>query len=662
MIPNVEDHPVISTLEGFESQEFSMAFSGHAAKVLYDQLYTNKPQSILRELATNAWDSHVEAGIPQRPFVIQLPTMLDSTLRVRDFGVSMTHQQTMKLYTTIFASSKQASNDVVGQFGLGSKSPFAYTDSFVVTCWLNGLKRTYVASLDANGMPILTHLLNEESDEETGMEVSFPVQARHFSDFRNAAQKVALGFDVLPLGVTAQPPIYSRDNWRIFESNDPYCRFSIRQGCVCYSVNSYDVGVSELTFGGYHLIIDVPIGVQQGGVDITASREALSLDDTTKANVKAAWIAAQSSMQGFTKDVFANCHNFLEATKAHVLLTKVFRGAQLDTSPWKHIGSIDGNIRFNKSTDPRLLTRREERRNAFSVHNLEDIRILIDRGQSMPRRALRVAAFFRQGQHCFKMLDPTPKEIERTMRRLGLQGHQFVSIVNLPDVIRAPSTAGPSTRSGIYMIDSSPQKKNDLPVTGGWYWIPIPTGTASAQIDVFGEQKEIRHVGPYLKQAMQILGMPSGHIYGLLPQAVKRYTKSGELTEANRLDLLLPGEMDKMKEDYYESHFWYHVKRSSQPGGGSTYGKIRGIEHLITPEQIQLIDKYYHGSFNYIINNYCLKDRQEELHDSVDKKIKELYDEFPMLFALVEDDQILKYIKQRTMKCPLIPTISPTRP
>lgn len=657
MIPNVDETIVIQTLEGFESKVFSAAFNGHVAKLLYDQLYTDKPRSITRELATNAYDSHIEAGCPERPFIIQLPNMLDSTFRVRDFGVSMTHEQTMELYTTIFASSKQDTNDLVGQFGLGSKSPFAYTDSFVVTCWRDEFKRVYVAALNADGMPVLTHLLTEPSDEETGMEVSFPVQARHFNDFKKAAKTVAMGFDIIPLGVDADPPVYSRDNWRIFETPDRHnVKLSIRQGCVNYPVNTYDVGVTDLVGGGYHLIVDVPIGVQAGGVDIIASREALSLDDETKANVKAAWAMARDSMLAFTKDIFEGSKNFLEASQRWLLLNNVFQSTAIDTSRWEKVGKIDGTIRMGGTRDPVLLTRKDDRKKVFSLHNLDDIIIVVDRGQKIPRRALRLAQFFRNANgNGLKMIEPPKKDIERVMRRLGLRADQFVSIVNIEDVPRPPSYSGPSTRAGIYRLtDTRALKHNELP-SDKFYWLPISTGTVSGVTELFGESQEVRHVRGHLETAMQILEIPTLPIYGLLPQAIRRATKAGDIDESNRLDKMIQEKLDLIKDDHYLSHYWYHVKKGGMGYQERPHGHMSGIDFIITPAQQELIKKYHTGSHSYIVDNHCLYNRRDELKKAVDEKIEELYTAFPMLFTLVADDQIQEYIKQRTPKqCPLL--------
>ena len=74
----------------------------------------------VREVCTNAWDAS------RGEFEVHLPTWLDMTFRVRDFGPGLSHAQVRDVYTRMFQSTKNDDNDAVGGLGLGCKSPFAY--------------------------------------------------------------------------------------------------------------------------------------------------------------------------------------------------------------------------------------------------------------------------------------------------------------------------------------------------------------------------------------------------------------------------------------------------------------------------------------------------------------------------------------------------------
>ena len=106
--------------------QFTITASGRAFKILSDGLYSDKIRAIIRELACNARDSHVAAG-NTAPWDMHLPTYDENWFSIEDFGTGMSHEDVINVYSRYFASTKTASNDFVGQLGLGSKSPFSYT-------------------------------------------------------------------------------------------------------------------------------------------------------------------------------------------------------------------------------------------------------------------------------------------------------------------------------------------------------------------------------------------------------------------------------------------------------------------------------------------------------------------------------------------------------
>ncbi|MBT8410221.1 MAG: hypothetical protein KJP02_00295, partial [Octadecabacter sp.] len=181
-----------------ETVRFKIAETDKSFGILFDNLYSDGISSIIRELWSNAYDSHIEAGITDRPFYCHIPTSFEPEFRVRDYGVSMPHSVVMGIYATMFGSTKDKDNVAVGKFGLGSKSPFAYIDTFTVTAIMDGEKRLYSAYLDAEGRPAISHMHTEPTDEATGVEISFPVDPKDVSEFRNKAVDVARAFSVRP--------------------------------------------------------------------------------------------------------------------------------------------------------------------------------------------------------------------------------------------------------------------------------------------------------------------------------------------------------------------------------------------------------------------------------------------------------------------------------
>ena len=89
----------------------------HVMSILTN-LYADAPLAVLREYATNARDSHVAAGT-DRPIEVDLPSDLNPTLVIRDFGVGLSEAEIIDVYARYGASTKRDTNDQVGAFGLG---------------------------------------------------------------------------------------------------------------------------------------------------------------------------------------------------------------------------------------------------------------------------------------------------------------------------------------------------------------------------------------------------------------------------------------------------------------------------------------------------------------------------------------------------------------
>jgi hypothetical protein len=145
-------------------------------------------------------DSHVAAGREGTPFDVHLPTQLEPWFAIRDYGTGLNHDQVTNIYTTYFESTKTASNEFIGALGLGSKSPFSYTDNFTVTAIRDGVKGIYSAFINATGVPSIAKMGEEQTTEPSGVEVKFSVNDRwDFDKFRQEARHVYTYFKLRPV-------------------------------------------------------------------------------------------------------------------------------------------------------------------------------------------------------------------------------------------------------------------------------------------------------------------------------------------------------------------------------------------------------------------------------------------------------------------------------
>ncbi len=327
-------------------QSFTIVANAKAFSILSSSLYSNKIGAIIRELSTNARDSHIDANNLNTPFDVQLPNSLESVFSVRDYGTGMSHENVMRLYTTYFDSTKTHSNDYIGALGLGSKSPFSYTQTFSVVSWYNGFESVYLCYLD-KGYPNISFVSKKESSEPSGIKVSFTVDTADIYSFMINAKNIFTYFDN-PL-----PKINGRSDVEIVQKEmisvdifppDIYyspsnvtCGF-VKQGCIGYPISLTSLTNDTLEFIDFtftqseeikktcinlfvanYLCIDASIGE----FDIAASREALSYEDQTFISFGKYISSFFNTMYDYIKKQYDSCGMVVDFIKCIVANTNM---------------------------------------------------------------------------------------------------------------------------------------------------------------------------------------------------------------------------------------------------------------------------------------------------------------------------------------------------
>lgn len=274
------------------ASDFAINNTAMAFKILSSKLYTDKILAPIRELACNAYDAHVAAGTPALPFEINLPTSFDPMFRIKDSGIGLDDEGIKTLYCRYFSSNKSASNEFVGAMGLGSKSPFAYTEGFTVISIFNKTKRTYDAHLSEEGIPEVLMLSEETTTDHNGLEVSFPVPPHDFYEFQNKARIATEFIEPRPIvnikhfTFTDTEYVMKTDLWGIRKEPKTHQTNGVRaiQGMVAYAVGTID---DSKTSDAQKRIMQMPVDLffQIGDLDVAASRETLDNTKRTVANV-----------------------------------------------------------------------------------------------------------------------------------------------------------------------------------------------------------------------------------------------------------------------------------------------------------------------------------------------------------------------------------------
>ncbi len=292
MIPVKENREVISGgVTDSVEMGISAADSAHVMTILRDTLYSDKIMAVLREYSSNAWDANREAGRGDVPIRVTLPTFGEQSLKIRDVGPGLSLEDIVTVYSQYGASTKRGSNSAVGMLGIGSKSCFAYSDSFTVTSWHGGKRMTYVAVIDSSEKGRIDLLHEEPCDpSETGVEIQISVKQQDIGAFVERAERLFVHFVPRPeINVDLGPPIVGRKVANLGTLRDDSNRYDAKPWIAVMGCVPYQIDLSQLS-GVVDGVSLTKVGQQIGGLlpfeigelQVAASREGLKYGDQTK--------------------------------------------------------------------------------------------------------------------------------------------------------------------------------------------------------------------------------------------------------------------------------------------------------------------------------------------------------------------------------------------
>ena len=242
-----------ANIGGGETEEFGLVQDASFLMMLSKNLYTNQNLAPIREILCNAWDIHIESGKTDK--AIEIEVTKDFDLIIRDFGSGIAQRDIKKVYGTYGLSTKATNDAVTGGFGLGSKSPFAYVDSFRVISICEGIKTIYnmsAATVNNGGKPGITPIASMPSSEPSGITVTFRLQEEDVSEMigyikaivQHGAMKATLkvgdnnAYELPVIELSSEPGSYTID-----DPNDSWYygymgrhQIYVRYGAVIYPI------------------------------------------------------------------------------------------------------------------------------------------------------------------------------------------------------------------------------------------------------------------------------------------------------------------------------------------------------------------------------------------------------------------------------------------
>lgn len=298
LVSHQSDSITHAVIGGKKTINFGISDDPAFFQILSSALYKDPMLAMVRETICNAWDSHIESGKTDTPIQI---TLDDDYLTIKDFGSGIPDDLIGPIYGVYGASTKKNDGRQTGGFGLGCKSPFAYTDHFEVTSCHAGTKTIYnmsKSSAQVQGKPSIIPIASFPSTE-TGIAVKIPLDPTKqngrlpslikqvifngdiLADFNGNREEI-LGLDSSECGMVL---INDNANCHVDLNHFARNRIHVRYGNVIYPVESapefaaLHSKVNNLLERYYNckLVLLAP----PDSISITPSRESLTLSDIT---------------------------------------------------------------------------------------------------------------------------------------------------------------------------------------------------------------------------------------------------------------------------------------------------------------------------------------------------------------------------------------------
>lgn len=336
---------------GDSSVQFRIAGTAKAFEILSSGLYSDKIAAICRELGTNAHDGHVKANKADVPFKVHLPNEMEPYFMVKDEGSGLSHEEVCTIYTTYFESDKTDSDDFTGCLGLGSKSPFCYTDQFSITAVKDGVKNVYTAFINESGCPEVVRLSESKTDEGNGVEIQIPVKRQDYREWLLKATKVYQWFKTRPI-VTGNPGFSYPQAKNFLIETETYgftlaqCQSHVVMGNVAYPFEQWDFDEKtrnsltevETIIMDHGVYLFMPIG----SVQVAASREKLQMTPRTVKKIRNAIAEVAKGVEAEARKMMRGHKSFYDAQVAYnhfihnTVIGNIFKQLKADPIVWNN--------------------------------------------------------------------------------------------------------------------------------------------------------------------------------------------------------------------------------------------------------------------------------------------------------------------------------------
>lgn len=367
--------------EIYRSGEFTEQFFGVGDltvifDILRNKIYADPIRAMVQEIMCNARDAHRETNRQNTPIEVKLPNQIEKTFYIKDYGPGITPDRMANIFIKYGMSSKRDDNTQTGGFGLGAKTPFAYTDTFTIIsvtpehhyenvkpdgtvqhCENCNVKRQYAAYIDESTLGKMACISSEITSEPTGTTISVAAKPQDFHYFTQWVEHTSRFWDVRPV-VKGNPDFEWEKIEKDCEGTDWFLEKTPQYGNygdnimavvdgIPYSIEMSNLGVNY-TDNIYPLFkYKLRLVFKTGEIGLTAGRDAINYKNEKTKN------AVRERLKNIIKDIsnqlssrISNAKSYFEAK----VLWKQFYysySAIVKEGVWNNIKINDSDIYVN---------------------------------------------------------------------------------------------------------------------------------------------------------------------------------------------------------------------------------------------------------------------------------------------------------------------------
>lgn len=531
--------------------EFRIASNAKAFNSLINTIYPNKIKAPIRELSTNAYEAHQIVGKEKTPFKVILPSAFNANFVIRDYGPGLSSEDIDNVYTVLFESTKDQSNDLGGAFGLGSKSPFAYTDNFIVTSFHNGTRTVY-SMFKENGKPKSGVLVGPEpSLEPSGIEITIAVKPTDVAKFSEEAANIYKYFKTKPIvtgsnsfrhqQVSLDAPTISGTGWDYYRNNNERVTIAV-MGNIGYSLEGYTGKYSELARKS-GLVITFNIGE----LEPTPSRENLSFEPHTLRAIESRFEIIVKEYSQKIQDEINKETNYWDAYIKHEELSQqailpinvTYKGRKFENTYLYKFDKATNEksylVRLETATTGRSLSRYK----ADAINPEKSSIFIIEDKVSYAKT--RLTNFVKERKHRYHYI-VHQDDVQTLKGLLEIPDSLFILASTLPKPVFAPKSSV-RMKSKVLKFDNKATSNHS-----NHYWdeIEIDDNTTGYYLDINKNKIVINNVEVKpvdFREVLRVLfptGLPD--IYGFK----KSYDKTNGTSKLESIEVKINQEIDKI--------------------------------------------------------------------------------------------------------------------